>query len=163
MPDKAKIHARMHALAARIGYAYRDLSHLAAAMYCKKEAGKANYTNDAMATLGDAVLDLVWSEYFFERGLDKDEITAQKTNLVNNTTLKRLRDAEGIQNDAYNDDFFADEAPPHRRLPQPDHDFYMEAIIAAIYLDLGLEAARAWILAFFEKHAALICYAPCKK
>jgi dsRNA-specific ribonuclease len=131
-------------------------------MYCKKEAGKANYTNDAMATLGDAVLDLVWSEYFFAAGLDKDEITARKTHLVNNTTLKQLRDAERIQDDAYNDDFFADEAPSHRKLPQPDHDFYMEAIIAAIYLDLGLEAARAWILAFFEKHAARICYTPCK-
>ena len=72
MPDKAKIYARMQSLAERIGYNYRNLSHLSCAMYCKKEAGKANYTNDAMATLGDAVLDLVWSEYFFAAGLDKE-------------------------------------------------------------------------------------------
>ena len=163
MPDKAKIHARMHALAARIGYAYRDLSHLAAAMYCKKEAGKANYTNDAMATLGDAVLKLVLAEYFFDLGMDKDEITKRKLELEKNATLKAICDRAGLYAYAYNEHYFSGDAPPHRRLPQPDHDFYMEAIIAAIYLDLGLEAARAWILAFFEKHAALICYAPCKK
>ena len=83
MPTKQRILARMAELAGALDYSYNSLEHLARAMYCKKEQGHRNYTNDAMATLGDAVLKLVWSEHFFEKGLDKDEITAQKTNLVN--------------------------------------------------------------------------------
>ena len=157
MPSNEQIIARMQALAGRLGYPYRDIAHLARAMYCKKEAGKDNYTNDAMATLGDAVLDLVWSEHFFQNGLDKDEITEQKKRLVNNCTLRRIRDALDVQRDAYNDAYFADEAPAHRRLPQPEHDFYMEAIIAAVYLDLGLEAARTWILDLWGQYGGILC------
>lgn len=163
MPTKERIDARMQALAKRLDYAYRDLDHLARAMYCKKERGNNNYTNDEMATLGDAVLKLIWSEYFFQKGLDKDEITARKADLENNATLKNLCDAVGAQADAYNDDYFADEAPGHRRLPHRDHDFFIEAIIAAIYMDLGLEGARRWVLSFWEAHADAVCHIPCKK
>ncbi len=163
MPTTQRITQRMKELAERLRYPYRDLSHLARAMYCKKEPGRGNYANDAMATVGDAVLKLVWSEHFFDAGLDKDEITERKADLENNATLKNLCDLVGAQRFAYNDDYFADEAPAHRRLPHRDHDFYMEAIIAAIYRDLGLEAVREWILRFWGDNTTAICHLPCKK
>ena len=163
MPSQTLIEARMQELAQKLNFAYRDLSHLSRAMYCKKEAGRSNYTNDAMATVGDAVLKLIWSEHLFDQGLDKDEITAKKADLENNTTLKNLCDLVGAQHYAYNDEHFADEAPAHRRLPHRDHDFYIEAIIAAIYLDRGLEFTRRWVLDFWGAHEEAICRVPCKK
>ena len=163
MPTKERILQKMSELADKLHYTYHNLSHLARAMYCKKEKGHSNYTNDAMATLGDAVLKLIWSEYFFNQGMDKDEITEKKANVENNGTLKNLCDLIGAQEYAYNDLYFASEAPQSRRLPHRDHDFYIEAIIAAIYRDRGLTYTRAWVLGFWGDHPEAICPVPCKK
>lgn len=158
MPSKEQIEARMAELAARLGYEYRDLSHLSRAMYCEREPGYDNYTNDAMATLGDAVLKLVWAEYFFDRGDDKDDISRKKSDLENNATLKNLCDLVGAHTFAYNELYFATDAPPHRALPHKDHDFYMEAIIAAIYRDRGLEYVRKFIIDFWHAHSDAVVY-----
>ena len=66
------------------------------------------------STLGDAVLKLIWSELFFSMGLDKDEITQKKADMENNRTLKNLCDAVEAYKFAYNDRYFADEAPKKR-------------------------------------------------
>lgn len=155
MPSAEKIRTRMQELADILGYVPRDPSYLAKAMYCQKEEGKNDYTNDAMATLGDAALKLIWSEHFFAMGLDKDEISRRKIPLERNSTLKGLCDRVGIYPYAYNDDYFASEAPTTRRLPYGAHDFYLEAIIAAVYLDRGLEYTRQWVLSFWKKYANL--------
>jgi len=152
MPKREQILKKMEELAGRLGYDFHDLSYLAQAMYCEKEPGNFNYTNDAMATVGDAVLKLIWCELFFSMGLDKDEITARKANMENNRTLKNLCDAVEAHKFAYNDRYFADEAPPRYALPHYDHDFYIEAIIAAIYKDRGLRYTRKWVIAFWEAH-----------
>ena len=39
----------------------------------------------------------------------------------------------------------------------------LEAVIAAIYLDLGPEFLRGWILALWHAHPEAICRVPCKK
>ncbi len=153
MPTKERIHTRMRELADRLGYELADLSHLARAMYCKRQRGYDNYQNDEMATLGDAVLGLIMAEHFFAQGMDKDEITRRKAALVSNATLKAMCDALGVQRFAYNDDYFANEAPAHAQLPSKDHDFYMEAIFAAVYLDRGLDYTKKWLLALFREHA----------
>jgi dsRNA-specific ribonuclease len=152
MPTKQEITARMRELAEKLSYPYKDISHLARAMYCKKQRGYSNYTNDAMATVGDAVMKLIWSELFYSMGLDKDEITRRKADMENNRTLKNLCDIIEAHKFAYNDRYFATEAPKHRPLPHYDHDFYMEAIAAAIYQDRGLAYTREWAIRFFEKH-----------
>ncbi len=163
MPSQKRIMEKMEQLAQRLCYHYEDLTHLARAMYSEKEPGRNNYTNDEMATLGDAVLKLVWSEHFFDLGYDKDRITDEKANLENNATLKKLCDLVGAADFAYNDEYFAFEAPAHRRLPNKEHDFYIEAIIAAIYKDLGLEKARRWILEFWGAHPEAIVTVKRKK
>ena len=84
MPTSEQILSRMEELAGRLSYDFHDLSYLAQAMYCEKEPGRFNYTNDAMATVGDAVLKLIWSELFYSMGLDKDEITRRKADMESN-------------------------------------------------------------------------------
>ena len=152
MLSKSLIETRMKALAKQLDYAYADLSHLSAAMYCKQEQKRNDYTNDAMATLGDTVLKLVLAEYFFDLGMDKDEITKRKLELEKNATLKDICDKAGIYDFAYNDHYFSGDAPPNARLPYSDHDFYVEAIIGAIYKDRGLAFVRNWILHFWPKN-----------
>ena len=154
MPNETQIRTRMTELARILEYDYRDLTHLSRAMYCKRQ-GRKNYTNDAMATLGDAVLKLILSEHFFAQGMDKDEITRRKIPLEKNATLKAMCDRLGIYAFAYNDDYFGNEAPPRQRLPYGAHDFYLEAIVAAVYLDRGQEYTRQWVLAFWKKHSGL--------
>ena len=153
MPSKKQIEERMRALAERLGYEAHDIAYLSRAMYCKPQKGWDNYQNDEMATLGDAVLDLIFAEYFFLAGHDKGEITRRRSALVSNAVLRTIRDTLGVQQFAFNDDYFADEAPPHAQLPNKDHDFYMEAIFAAVYLDRGLDYTRGWLLSLFEKYA----------
>ena len=80
------------------------------------------------------VMKLIWSELFYSMGLDKDEITRRKADMENNRTLKNLCDTVEAHTFAYNDRYFATEAPRHNPLPHYDHDFYMEAIAAATKL-----------------------------
>ena len=152
MPTSEEILARMEKLAERLGYDYHDLTYLAQAMYCEREPGRFNYTNDAMATVGDAVLKLIWSELFYSMGLDKNEITRRKANMENNRTLKNLCDTVEAHLFAYNDRYFATEAPKRNPLPHYDHDFYIEAIVAAIYQDRGLAYTREWAIRFWQAH-----------
>ena len=143
----------MQELARLLEYDYSDIKHLSSAMYCKKEEGRNDYTNDAMATLGDTVLKLILAEYFYDQGCDKDEISARKLRLEQNSTLKYISDKTGLWKFAYNERYFADEAPGRAKLPYGNHDIYLEAIIAAIYRDRGLEYARNWVLKFWRTHA----------
>lgn len=156
MISKRIIRERMRELAKRLDYEYRDISHLCAAMFCKQEERYNDYTNDAMATLGDTVLKLVLAEHFFDLGMDKDEITKRKILLEKNSTLKDICDKVGVYHFAYNEQFFADDAPVGKHLPYSDHDFYMEAIVAAVYKDRGLAYVRDWILRFWPKHGHAI-------
>ena len=152
MPNETQIRTRMTELARILEYDYRDLTHLSRALYCKRQ-GRKNYTTDAMATLGDAVLKLIFSEHFFAMGLDKDEITRRKIPLEKNATLKAMCDKLGIYPFAYNDQHFGDEATPRHRLPYGAHDFYLEAIVAAVYLDRGQEYTRQWVLELWKKYS----------
>ncbi|MBQ9099426.1 MAG: hypothetical protein IJY50_08385 [Clostridia bacterium] len=155
MPSQERIQTKMQELARLLGYDYSDIQHLSNAMYCKKEEGRNDYTNDAMATLGDTVLKLILAEYLYDQGYDKDEISARKLRLEQNTTLKRISDKTGLWQYAYNDRYFADEAPGDAKLPYGNHDIYLEAIIAAIYRDRGLAYARQWVLRFWREHAGI--------
>ena len=78
--------------------------------------------------------------------------------MENNDTLKNLCDLLSVRDFAYNDDYFADEAPEHAKLPYRSHDFYLEAIIAAIYLDRGLSYTAEWVLRFWGSHPEAVVH-----
>ena len=145
------INQKMKELAERIGYEFNDLSHLKKAMYCqiihKPEDGKnrKNYTNDSYATLGDAVLKLILTENFFDKNYDKGKITLKKQELEKNKSLYDICEKYNIFTYAYNDDNFFNQAPKHNKVPHPKHDIYVEAIIAAIYKDKGIDYCKKWV------------------
>ena len=152
--------AKMHELADLIDYEAKNIIHLKQAMYCKKiqnanNEGKNrdNYTNDSLATLGDAILKFILTECLFRKYDDKAKITQKRIEFENNGTLYRLCNKYGIIDYAYHRDNFYHDAPKNNKVPNPsDHNPYIEAIIAAIYLDRGIKYCKDWVTKFFSKH-----------
>ena len=167
MLDQNKIIPKMIELANLIDYTPNDITFLAQAMYCQKTHSKGdgknrkNYTNDSLATLGDSLLKFFLTDYLYDNGYDKAEITTKKQQLEDNTTLYNLCESSGIFRYAYNDLYFSYEAPLNDQVYHSKHDVYIEAIIAAIYKDRGIEYCKDWTIHFLRYHRILI--SPSKK
>ena len=113
-------------------------------MYCQRihssgdGKNRRNYTNDSLATLGDSLLKFILTEYLFDNNYDKADITQKKQQLEDNNTL-----------------YFSDEAPLENQVYHSKQDVYIEAIIAAIYKDKGIEYCKNWTISFFKQHNIL--------
>ncbi|MDE6274304.1 MAG: hypothetical protein K2L87_04575 [Clostridiales bacterium] len=153
---------KMLELSKLINYEPTDISFIQKAMYCqiihKVGDGKnrKNYTNDSYATLGDAILKFILTEYLFDRGYDKAEITEWKKSLESNSTLFDLCNSSGIFRYAYNDLYFSENAPLENQVYHAKHDVYIEAITAAIYKDKGLDYCKKWVTSFFQRYGILL-------
>jgi len=108
-------------------------------------------SNERLEFLGDAILNTVVASYLFERYPDENEgfLTRMRTKLVNGKMLgylnlkvqlqsfilisKQIEENSGRTNSNILEDAF-------------------EAFIAAIFLDLGFECAKQWILSVIETH-----------
>lgn len=162
MLEKNEIVSKMNDLAQLIGYEPNDISFLAKAMHCQiihsfgDGKNRKNYTNDSLATLGDSLLKFILTEYLFDNGYDKAEITTKKQQLEDNTSLYNLCNDSGIFRYAYNDLYFSDNAPLENQVYHSKHDVYIEAIIAAIYKDKGIEYCKNWTIKFLQQHLILI-------
>ncbi len=127
-------------LQSRIGYRFIDISRLQEAL---THASLDRVNNERLEFLGDAVLDLVVSEFLYRQYPDVDEgtLTLLKIMSVNNVHLKSvalnlgLNDHLQISKGLYNvkdrgDKMYADA---------------VEALIGAIFIDGGLRAARRFV------------------
>ncbi|MDE7439107.1 MAG: hypothetical protein K2N23_01175 [Clostridia bacterium] len=161
MLEKNVIVSKMHELAVLIDYVPNDITYLAKAMHCQiihnlgDGKNRKNYTNDSLATLGDSLLKFILTEYLFDIGCDKAEITTKKQQLEDNATLYNLCVDSGIFRYAYNDLCFSDEAPLENQVYHSKHDVYIEAIIAAIYKDKGIAYCKNWTIQFLQRHIIL--------
>jgi ribonuclease-3 len=131
-------------LEAAMGYSFSDprllvraLTRLANA----KERGLADGAHmDALATLGDAVIDVVVIQSLLAAGEhDKGIITNRKTNCVNMSVLRRLAEQISVQDYVYWGKGEEAQAvwTSGRVLAE-----CMEALIGAVYLDGGIGEAE---------------------
>ncbi len=161
MLEESAIIAKIKELAVLIHYIPNDITYLTKAMYCQRihssgdGKNRRNYTNDSLATLGDSLLKFILTEYLFDNNYDKADITQKKQQLEDNNTLYNLCNESGIFRYAYNDLYFSDEAPLENQVYHSKHDVYIEAIIAAIYKDKGIEYCKNWTISFFKQHNIL--------
>ena len=126
-----------------MGYAFSDTRLLTRALtrlaYAKEQGLGDTAHMDALATLGDAVIDVVVIQHLVAAGEhDKGTITNNKTNCVNMTVLRRLAEQISVQDYVYwgkGEDIQA-VWTSGRVLAE-----CMEALIGAIYLDGGIGAA----------------------
>ena len=136
-----------------IGYRFKDpallyeaLSHSSFA----NESRKARHSNERLEFLGDSVLSIVVSDHIFKhfRHIPEGELTKLRASLVCESALfefsKRIRLGEHI--------FLGkgEENTGGRQRPSIVSDAF-EAVIAAIYLDGGMEAVRPYVLSFIPK------------
>ncbi len=115
------------------------------------EKKKQRHSNERLEFLGDSVLSIVVSQYLFENypDLPEGELTKIRAALVCEKSLHRF--ALQIR---LGDFLLLGKGEAHtggRQRPSILADAF-EAVIAAIYLDKGLEAARQHILRFIPKN-----------
>ena len=107
----------------------------------------ANRDNERLEFLGDTVLDLIAAEELFRMHPDHSEgqLTTAKAWLVSRETLAEAARHIGLADLAEFGRGMSADAAPRSVLAN-----LYEAVLGAIYLDAGLEAARTWTLATLE-------------
>ena len=99
--------------------------------------------NERLEFLGDTVLDLIAAEQLYLRYPDQSEgwLTTAKSWLVSRETLAKAAREVGLAELAtFGAGMTAESAP------RSVHANLYEAVLGAIYIDAGLDAARAWVL-----------------
>jgi ribonuclease-3 len=140
------------ALQERMGYAFRDPALLQLALTHPSVAHEHNAaieTNQRLEFLGDAVLQLVLTRELYEKfpAFDEGPLTKARAKLVNRRTL-----AERARHLAIGEHLIVsrgEEMHGGRERPSALADTY-EALLGAVFLDSGFEAAREFILREFQ-------------
>lgn len=117
--------------------------------YINENLGAALSSNERLEFLGDAVLGLVIAERLYQDypEYDEGELTRFRSALVRKETLARISLTIDLGDYLYLGN--GEEAGGGRSKPA-NLARALEAVIAAIYLDQGLEAAKYFILKLFN-------------
>lgn len=140
--------SELEPLERRIGYRFRDRGLLEHALTHRsrvhEDASGGVFDNESMEFLGDSVLGFVIADLLFREFPEHNEghKSKLKASIVSAASLARL--AEGIDLGHYLILGRGEEKTGGRRKHAIVADCY-EALIAAIYLDGGVEAARGFI------------------
>ncbi|HYE02266.1 MAG TPA: ribonuclease III [Phycisphaerales bacterium] len=130
-------------IAARLGYRFNDPSILAHALRHASMADARLESNERLEFLGDAVLGLVACELIFRKypSLLEGEMTKIKSTVVSRQTCAVIARELGLEQDLQ----LGKGMQVHRELPQSLAAAAFEAVIAAVYLDGGMEAATRFL------------------
>ena len=137
------------ALEKLLGYHFKDENLLVKALkhrsYVYTEEGSDRIeSNERLEFLGDAVLELLVTDYLFRRFEDKGEgdLTQMKSQLVSRNALARQADRLGVGTFVL---LSEDEREANGGQRPSILCDALESLIGAIYLDGGLEAARSFV------------------
>lgn len=145
--------ADLRELENRIKHTYRDKSLLVEALthssYVNETGRKRRTCNERMEFLGDAVLSIISAEYFFTKypEMDEGELSKIRSSYVCTEALSEFAKSIGL--DRYlimgKGAILSNEMQNSSVLEDA-----FEAVIASIYLDAGMEAAKAFVLPFLS-------------
>ncbi|MES2668154.1 MAG: ribonuclease III [Patescibacteria group bacterium] len=132
----------------KLGLSFKNLDHLVEALthrsYLNENRATSSSHNERLEFLGDAVLELIVTHFLFVRFPNKPEgdLTAYRAALVNTYSLAETAESLGI-----NDMLLLSkgEKKDTGRARQIILANAFEAILGAIYLDQGYEAAEAFV------------------
>jgi ribonuclease III len=144
VPDPAELQNRL-------GYRFRDENLLRLALThpsVAHESGVASEHNQRLEFLGDAVLQLVLTQRLYEKfpAFDEGVLTKTRARLVNRRTL--AEHARALDLGAHLILSRGEESSGGRGRASALADVF-EALVGAIFLDGGLDAAREFILQGF--------------
>lgn len=129
-----------------LGYRFRRLDLLRSALTHASGANTRLSSNERMEFLGDAVLGLITCEQLYLRFPEYQEgdLTKIKSAVVSRRTCARFSEALGLARFLFLGRGLS-ALGPSSVAPSMQADVY-ESLVAAIYLDGGLEAARTFVL-----------------
>lgn len=145
----------IHVLEERLGHTFRDRSLLQQALthrsYLNEHSDFPLTHNERLEFLGDAVLELVVTEHLYANYANPEgDLTNWRAALVNAKTLS------GIAKDLQFEDYLLLSKGESRDKESKARMIILanaiEAIIGAIYLDAGTEAAKKFIYRFILSH-----------
>ena len=161
MVSEERIIEKMHELERELGLSFKEIQWLAIAMNSTRlpklsgdgKNKKPDCNNTALATVGDAILKAILSDFLFlcftseNKMARKGEITHTKERLENNQVLYEVMGRYDLKKYTYNDyAFYTDPQKDHERVGDSKHNQYVEAIVAAIYYDQGFDKTKEWVL-----------------
>jgi len=118
-----------------IGYAFKDKSLLERALTLPSASAESN---QQLEFFGDAILEFIVSEKLYFSGAREGELTERRKSLVSDTALAPVSEKLGLdkclirgKNDTNN----------KKAIPSA-----YEAVVAAVYLDGGMDAAKKFVL-----------------
>ncbi len=131
-----------------IGYRFQKPELLRAALTHTSGADTRLASNERLEFLGDAVLGLVTCEQLFERfpGYQEGDLTKIKSVVVSRRTCARISRMLNLGDYL----FLGKGMQLHATVPASLLADVFESMVAAIYLDGGLEAARAFTLKYIR-------------
>jgi len=138
----------IHALEAVLGYRFTDRSLLIRSLkhrsYSQEVDGDVNLSNERLEFLGDSVLNMIISHHLFVANptLQEGELTKQKSALVSKPAAALAGRTIGIDRFLLLSEAEKDAGGRNRDSIIADT---FEAIIGAIFLDGGLQAANAFV------------------
>lgn len=140
---------KMEELEKKIGYGFRDKGLLRRALtrrsFAKEHDLSGDDHMDAMATLGDAVLDVLILSRLIERGgYDKGLLSTDKMDIVNMTRLRQHAEDLMLENFVR---WGKGEAANHVWTSGRVLAECLESLVGAVYLDADLEKVRGFLIA----------------
>lgn len=140
------------AIEERTGHAFRDLALLSRALTHASARGKSGVDYQRLEFLGDRVLGLVVAEMLFQDfpEADEGELSVRLNALVNAETLAEIADEVGLAGLIQTGSELRTLSGRKRQNLRAD---VVEALIAAIYLEGGLDAAKHFIRAHWKRRS----------
>jgi ribonuclease-3 len=154
--------ADLNALQTRIGYTFKNAALLRLALThpsVAHEAGAHIQTNQRLEFLGDAVLQLILTRALYDKFPDYGEgpLTKGRATLVNRRMLAQHGRAIGLHEHIILS--HGEERTGGRQRPSAMADAF-EALVGAIFLDGGLDPARAFVLCEFAEYVSGLASLP---
>lgn len=137
-----------------LGYTFRDLLVLEKALTHTSCRLENNFSNERLEFLGDAVLGMIISDYLYKTmpQCSEGDLTKIKSVVVSQSTLA------AVSVEAHLRDFLLVGKGLNDRnyLPKSLLANVFEAVIAAIYLDGGIDAAYHFTIKYLKKEIELV-------
>jgi len=118
------------------GYTFKDKRLLKRALTLSSYDPQNN--NESLECLGDALLSFIVAEKYFYKGYKEGEITHQKQLFLSDDALRPVSEGLGLDKALLHD---KGDSGNKKSVPSA-----YEALVAAIYLDGGLDSARRFAL-----------------
>jgi ribonuclease-3 len=124
-----------------LGFAPRQLNLYRTALSHRSVKESADENNERLEYLGDAILSGVVADYLFKRYPYKGEgfLTEMRSKMVNRATLNEIALKMGLKKITY-----YNKSDSSLKISQIFGNT-LEALVGAIYLDLGYDKTRKWV------------------